>query len=84
MNKIRSNGSEARVSNRRFSDSCKTDITMGNLCGLRTLAVLTGISTRQDLERLVETAAGSAADGDLALQVPELMLPQIGDLLPFL
>ena len=59
---------------------------MGNLCGLRTLAVLTGVSSRADLDRLVAGAssAGSGEEGDLALQVPELVLPEIGDLLPFL
>lgn len=65
-------------------DNCKTDITMGNLCGLRTLAVLTGVTTQSDLDRLVAAPAGSGEEGDLALQVPELLLPQIGDLLPFL
>ena len=61
---------------------------MGNLCGLRTLAVLTGVSTQADLDRLVAAApsagSNSGEEADPALQVPELVLPEIGDLLPSL
>ncbi|XP_037070392.1 glycerol-3-phosphate phosphatase-like [Pollicipes pollicipes] len=60
-------------------DNCKTDITMGNLCGLRTMAVLTGVTTAAELQRL----RGSER-ADEAVQVPELVLPAIGDLLPHL
>lgn len=57
--------------------SCKTDITMGNLCGLRTLAVLTGVTSREELDQL-------KLQPQLAMQVPELVLDKLGDLLPHL
>ena len=58
-----------------FSFRLNTDIIFGNKHGIRTLLVLTGISTLEE-ERYYE----KSSDDDHQVQIPDFYLPCLGDI----
>lgn len=59
-----------------FHFSCNTDILLGKRCGFKTLVVLTGITTQNDIENM------NASDIDTKnLIIPDYYANELGDIL---
>lgn len=62
-----------------IGDRCNTDILLGTNCGFQTLLVGTGIHHLNDVD--LWKANDSQSDKKL---IPDVYLPKLGDLLPFM
>lgn len=62
-----------------IGDRCNTDILLGTNCGFQTLLVGTGIHHLND----VDTWKANDSESDKKL-IPDVYLPKLGDLLPFM
>ncbi|XP_016907209.1 glycerol-3-phosphate phosphatase [Apis cerana] len=59
-----------------IGDNCNTDILLGKRCGFKTLVVLTGITTQNDIENM------NASDTDTKnLIIPDYYANELGDIL---
>ena len=62
-----------------IGDRADTDILFGAACGMKTLVVLSGITTEQDINKW----ANSTNPSDKKL-IADYVLPKLGDLLPYI
>ncbi|XP_054267944.1 glycerol-3-phosphate phosphatase-like isoform X2 [Macrosteles quadrilineatus] len=60
-----------------IGDKPSTDILLGKRCGFRTLMVLTGSTTLQQVQRWKETS-----DPNTQHMIPDFYIPSLGELLP--
>uniref|UniRef100_A0A8W7PWH6 4-nitrophenylphosphatase n=1 Tax=Anopheles coluzzii TaxID=1518534 RepID=A0A8W7PWH6_ANOCL len=62
-----------------IGDRCNTDILLGKNCDFQTLLVETGIHKAEDIAKY-----GQSEDPAVRALVPDVYLPKLGDLLPYL
>lgn len=58
-----------------IGDRCNTDIELGVRCGFKTLLVMSGVTSEKDLAKMRT---------DRKPPIPDVVLPKLGDLVPFL